>query len=61
MPYRWLDAFVAGLAHRLARAYKPALEQIRKADADEAWGIAANQDVENLPIYITPALGSYYR
>lgn len=61
LPYRWLDAFVAGLAHRLARTYKPALEQIRKADADEAWGIAANQDVENLPIYITPMLGSYYR
>lgn len=61
LPYRWLDAFVAGLAYRLARAYKPALEAIRKADADEAWGIAANQDVENVPVYITPALSSYYR
>jgi hypothetical protein len=61
MPYRWLDAFVAGLAHRLARTYKPALEAIRKADAEEAWGIAANQDVENVSIRITPALGSYYR
>jgi hypothetical protein len=61
LPYRWLDAFVAGLAHRLARAYKPALEAIRKADADEAWGIAANQDVENVSLRITPALSSYYR
>lgn len=61
VPYRWLDAVTAGLAHRLARIYMPELEQIRKADADEAWSIAASQDVENVPMYITPDLTGYYR
>lgn len=61
MPPRWVDAVVAGLAHRLSRIYSPQLEQIRKADADEAWMIAATQDVENVPLNIIPGLGSYWR
>ncbi len=60
IPYRWLDAITAGLAHRLARIYMPQLEQIRKADADEAWTIAATQDVENVALNITPGLGGYF-
>jgi hypothetical protein len=61
VPYRFLDAFAAGLAARLARNYAPTLEAERKKDAAEAWLIAANQDVENVPIYIVPGLDSYYR
>lgn len=61
LPYRWLDWFVAGLSHRLARTYAPTMEAIRKADAAEAWAIAATQDVENVPMSIAPALGGYYR
>lgn len=61
IPYLWLDAFVAGLAARLARIYAPQLEQIRKADADEAWALAAKQDVENVNLMISPGLSSYYR
>lgn len=61
IPNRWLDAFAAGLAHRLSRIYAPQLEQLRKADAMEAWMIAAAQDVENTPFYIFPGLSSYYR
>lgn len=61
VPYRWLDAVTANLAHRLARIYKPELEGIRKQDADEAWMIAAQQDTENVPMYITPDLTGYYR
>lgn len=61
VPYLWLDAFVAGLAARLARIYAPSLEQIRKADADEAWAMAAKQDVENVNIMIAPGLSSYFR
>lgn len=61
IPYLWLDAFVAGLAARLARIYAPQLEQIRKADSDEAWALAAKQDVENVSLYISPGLSSYYR
>ncbi len=60
VPPRWLDALVAGLAHRLARIYQPQLEQIRKADADEAWTIAATQDVENVALNIIPGLGGYF-
>lgn len=61
VPDRWIDAVVAGLAHRMARIYAPQLEQIRKMDADEAWQIAATQDVENTPLNILPGLGGYWR
>lgn len=61
IPYRWIDALVAGLAYRLCRVYKPELEQQRKADAMEAWTIAATQDVENAPFTLSPGIGSYYR
>jgi len=60
IPYRWLDALTAGLAHRLASVFAPQLEQIRKMDADEAWRIAATQDVENVPLFIAPGLIGYY-
>jgi hypothetical protein len=61
VPYLWLDAFCAGLAHRLARVYAPTLEQIRKADADEAWALAAKQDIENVELNIHPSLNGYFR
>lgn len=61
VPARWLDAIVAGLAHRLARVYAPQLEQIRKLDADEAWQIAATQDVENVPLMIMPGTSGYFK
>lgn len=60
LPYRWLDAMVAGLAHRFARVYKPELEAVRKGDYNEAWDIAAAQDTENVPVTFTPGLSSYY-
>jgi len=61
LPYRFLDAFVAGLAHRLARIYRPEQEQLRASDYQRAWDIAAGFDRENVPIYIFPGLGGYYR
>ncbi len=61
VPYLWVDAFVAGLAYRLARTYAPQLETQRKADAMEAWTVAATQNVENVPIRLQPNLGRYYR
>jgi len=54
LPYRFLDAYVAGLAHRLSRAHAPQLEAVRKVDFQEAWAVAATQDVENVGLYITP-------
>ena len=58
---RFMDALTANLAHRLARIFRPELEQVRKADADEAWLIAASQDVENVPVYVYPGLSGYWR
>lgn len=61
LPYRWLDWFEAEIAARLARIYKPDLEDKRKADANEAWALAATQDTENVALNVMPALNGYYR
>ncbi len=61
IPFLWYDAMVAGMSHRLARVFKPELEDKRKVDAKEAWETAASQNIENTNLTITPNLGSYYR
>lgn len=61
IPFLWLDAYVAGMAHRFARVYKPELEAVRKADAKEAWDIAASQGTENVSVTFSPTISSYYR
>lgn len=62
LPYLWLDWFVAGMAHRLARTYSTLdMEKQRKADAVEAWTIAATQNVENVAVTLSPTISSYYR
>lgn len=60
IPYFWLNAYTADLAHRLSRIYAPALEQQRKLDRDEAYARACKQ-VENSPMYVTPGLQNYFR
>lgn len=60
IPYVFLDAWAAGLAYRLSRIYAPSLEQIRKADAVEAFALANQQNSENVPMYIQPMISSYY-
>jgi hypothetical protein len=61
IPYLGLDAFAAGLAHRLSRSYAPALEQQRKMDYQEAYQLFAKQFTENVPMYISPGLSGYFR
>lgn len=61
IPYRWYDAFTAGLAYRLARIYQPALEDKRKIDYTEAWQFAAAEDTEDVNLYIYPAIAQFYR
>jgi len=61
VPNRALDAIIAGLAYRLARIYRPELEDKRKIDAGEAWSIYAKQDTENVPLFIQPGLAAYWR
>lgn len=60
VPYRWVDCFVAKLAHRLARIYAPQIEDKRAADAERAWEIAAKEDIEYTPMFIYPTLSQYY-
>jgi hypothetical protein len=60
IPYWWLNAYVADLAHRLSRIYAPQLEAQRKLDRDEAYQRACDQ-VEPAPIYVSPGLQGYYR
>ena len=59
--YLCLDAYVAGLAHRLARIYKPAIESVREADATKAVNLMFNQLTENVPLYLMPQTESYWR
>lgn len=62
IPYLWTDWLVAGLAHRLARPFaSPEMEKMRKADAVEAWTIAATQNVENVALTLAPGISNYYR
>jgi hypothetical protein len=61
MPYRFYDAFAAGLARRLARKYAPALTQELAIEESIAWEEASSQDTENTPMYLTPVMSGYYR
>lgn len=60
MPFRFFDAFVAGLAARLARNWAPALYAMRKADWEEAWSEVTSRDQPDDTYYIVPGLSSYY-
>lgn len=61
IPYRFLDAMVADISHRMSRIYTPQLEQMRKQDAQEAWSVASSQDIENVKVSLAPQLSVYYR
>jgi hypothetical protein len=61
IPYRWLEAFATGLAYRLATIWQPQAVVGLKPMADEAYAIAAAQDVENVSMYISPQISGYFR
>lgn len=61
IPYRWLDAFANGLAYYLSRIWQPQLTAQLKQEADEAYQIAANQDVENVSVFLSPQIAPYFR
>lgn len=67
LPARFLEAFAAGLAEKLAWKYPPPPQtgvtiQMIKMRADEAWDWASRQDDEQqVNLFMTPGLGSYYR
>ena len=61
IPYRFLDAFAAGLAARLAEIYAPDRYDKLAVSAEKAWNLAAIQDEENVQVYISPGIAGYYR
>lgn len=61
IPYLWMDAFAYGLAARLAIIWAPDKAQLLKPLADEAYTIAAEQNVETAQQYISPQISGYYR
>lgn len=60
-PYLALDAYVAGLSHRLARIYKPEVAAEREADSIKAYTAMATQLTENVALFISPVTSSYWR
>jgi hypothetical protein len=61
IPYLWLECFAYGLAQRLAMIWAPDKVQILKPMADEAYAIAAEQNIETAQQYISPMVSSYFR
>jgi hypothetical protein len=61
IPYLWLEAFAYGLAMRLALIWAQDKAALLKSLADEAYNVAAAQNVETSEFYITPMISGYYR
>lgn len=61
VPYLWLEAFSYGLAQRLATIWAPDKAMALKPLADEAYNIAAAQNVETAQQYISPIISGYFR
>lgn len=60
IPYRFYEAYAAGLAWKLSETYAPQLEDKMFTRAERAWAIAATQDTEGVPLYITPGISGYF-
>lgn len=60
IPYRFYEAYIAGLAWKLSEIYAPQLEDKLFARYERAWNNAATQDVENVPLTIMPGIGGYF-
>lgn len=61
IPPIWLEAFAYGLAQRLAVIWAPDKVVGLKPMADEAYQIAADQNIETAQQYITPQVAGYFR
>jgi len=59
VPYRFLEAYVAGLAFKLAELYAPARMEELALRADSTFTKAKNRDVENSQLRIVPAMSIY--
>jgi len=61
IPYLWLEAYAYNLAYRLAIMYNAQKVALLKPLADEAYAIAAEQNVETAQFYISPQMQGYFR
>jgi hypothetical protein len=61
IPYLWMEAFAYGLAQRLATIWAPDKMIMLKPMADEAYAIAAAQNVETANTFISPLISGYFR
>ena len=61
VPVYFLEAFAYGLAQRLAMMWAPDKVAMIKPLADEAYQIAAMQNVETAQQYISPMISGYFR
>ena len=61
IPPIWLEAMAYGLAQRLAVIWAPDKVAPMKTMADEAYQIAADQNVETASQYISPQISGYWR
>jgi hypothetical protein len=61
IPYLWMEAFAYGLATRLSQIWAPDKLALLKPFADEAYAIAAEQNVETAQQYISPMISGYFR
>jgi len=61
LPVYFMEAFAYGLAQRLAIIWAPERLPMLKPMADEAYEIAAAQNVETAQQYISPMISGYFR
>lgn len=61
IPYLWMEAYAYALGHRLAVMWNPQKAMLLKPLADEAYVVAAEQNVETAQQYISPQISGYFR
>lgn len=61
LPIYFMEAYALGLAQRLAMIWAPDKYAMLKAEATEAYAIAADQNVETASFYISPMISTYFR
>ena len=60
LPYYFLEAAAYGIAQRLAMIWAPDRVAMLKPMADEAYEIAASQNIETAAFYISPTISGYF-
>jgi len=61
IPYLWMEAYAYALGHRLSVMWNPQKSMMLKPLADEAYQVAAEQNVEQAQQYISPQIQGYFR